>query len=55
MKNWKNILFLVIAVGGLILNILEGIKTDFGTGYYNVISFGLISILAISKFTKNPL
>lgn len=55
MQNWKNILFLLIAVGGLIINIVEGIKTDFATGYYNIIGFGLISILAISKFTKNPL
>ncbi len=55
MKNWQKILFIIIAIAGLILNICEGINTNFAKGYYNIIGFALIFILAVSKFTKNPL
>lgn len=55
MKNWKHILFMIIAIGGLIVNIYEGSRSDFHNGYYNIISFFLLSVLAISKFTKHPL
>ena len=55
MKNWKNIVFALVAIIGLFINIYIGFKSDFSNGYYNIIGFLLFSVLAISKITKKPL